>query len=379
MEKFISFNPVKLYFGKGVIASLPGELKNRGKNILLIYGKGSILKNGIYQEVIKQIDKNSFNISEYSGIKPNPVVDDVIEMIRLGREKETDVIVAIGGGSVIDSGKVVSACLKENIDPWKLMKGKIRNTSSVPLISVLTVAATGTEMNPYAVLQNHITNEKIGSGNPFMFPVASFLDPAFTTSVSAEQTSYGISDIIAHCFESYFGFGETTLTDRFITEIISETMEYAPLLLNNLNDYALREKIMWNACCALNGMTMHGKKSGDWGVHDIGHTISLLYDIPHGVTLSVAYPAWFRLMRDRIPEKISYLGRRLFNETDPDTFISKMTDFYKSINCPVKLSECGIDSAKAKKILDLMIKNEVNGMNHVMDADDLQKIVEFME
>lgn len=379
MEKFISYNPVKLYFGKGVIASLPGELKNRGKNILLIFGKGSILKNGIYNDILKQIDKTSFCLTEYSGIKANPVVEDVIEMIRLGREKETDVILAIGGGSVIDSGKVVSACMKEKIDPWQLMKGKIRNTSSVPLISILTVAATGTEMNPYAVLQNHDTNEKIGFGNPSMFPVASFLDPSYTISVSTDQTSYGVSDIIAHCFESYFGYGETALTDRFITEIISETMENAPMLLQNLKDYSLREKIMWNACCALNGMTMHGKKSGDWGVHDIGHTISLLYDIPHGATLSIAYPAWFKLMKNRIPDKISYLGKRLFNETDPDTFISKLTDFYKSVNCPVKLSECSIDSTKAKKILDLMIKNEVNGMNYMMDTDDLQKIVEFME
>ena len=166
---------------------------------------------------------------------------------------------------------------------------------------MLTLAATGTEMNRFAVVQNNQTKEKLGYGDPLIYPKESFLDPSYTISVPANYTSYGITDLIAHSLEAFFGEGEASLSDRFVYAIIHEALDNGPLLMKDPENYLLREKIMYAATNALNNLTFYGRKSGDWGVHSIGHVLSVLYDIPHGASLSIAYPAWLRLHQDRIP------------------------------------------------------------------------------
>ena len=193
-------------------------------------------------------------------------------------------MVAVGGGSVIDSAKIIALCLKEECDIWEVMTGRYSPLSALPLIAVLTLAATGTEMNGTAVLQNHKTREKIGYKNELIYPVHSFLDPTYTLTVPASQTAYGIVDLVAHCLEAWFGEGEASLSDRFVLAIIREAMEYGPLLMKDPGNFELRAKIMWAATTALNNTTMHGKKSGDWGVHRMGHVLSFLYDTPHAAS-----------------------------------------------------------------------------------------------
>lgn len=379
MENFTVFNPTCLYFGRNVVSNLNQSLTQiEAKKILLVYGKGSVKNNGVYNEILQQCALANTEVTEYSGIKPNPIVDDVDKAATLGREVNADVIIAVGGGSVIDSAKIIALCIKEPHNPWDIMKSKAKAKSSVPVIAVLTLAATGTEMNPFAVLQNTITQEKIGFGNQLMFPKYSFLDPQFTCSVPANHTAYGIVDLIAHTLEAYFGYGEATLSDRFVYSIIKEAMETAPLLLNDLTNYNHRSNIMWAATCALNGITSYGRSTSDWGVHDVGHTLSFLYDLPHGATLSIAYPAWMQLQKDRITERICELGKNLFGTNNADETIMHFKHFFKSMNCPVSLKDTGITSDNKQEILALMIKNKISGYTHKLTATDYDKIIDLM-
>lgn len=378
MENFTAYNPTKLHFGKNVIEQLGESTLEFGKKVLLIYGKGSVLKNGIYDKVVNELNKINAEITEFSGIKSNPLVTDVSEAAQLGKLNNIDVIVAVGGGSVIDSAKVTSLSIANNTDPWSIMKNKSKPTKSIPLVAILTLAATGTEMNGAAVLQNPETDEKIGYVSPLMYPNHSFLDPEFTYSVPKNYTAYGIADLVAHALEAYFGQGEASLSDRFVEAIIKEAIEYAPLVLKEPNNYDYRANIMWAATTALNGMTNHGRKYGDWGVHDIGHNISYLYDTPHGATLTIAYPAWLKLQKDRIPERISKLGNQLFGTNSADETIENLEKFFNSIECPIRLSEINIDDNKKEEIQNQMLKNQINGLVHKFSDEDRLRLVDIM-
>ncbi|MBU0764710.1 MAG: iron-containing alcohol dehydrogenase, partial [Bacteroidetes bacterium] len=245
MENFTVYNPVKIVFGKNVAQQLGKAVSEYGKNILLIYGSGSIKQNGIYDTVKKQLSSVGARVTEYSGIKPNPVVTDVRKATESGRKANAEVVLAVGGGSVLDSAKITALSIPENLDGWKIMKGRAKPAAALPLITVLTLAATGSEMNPYAVLQNNETQEKIGFGHHLAFPKYSFLDPEYTFSVSREYTAYGIVDLIAHAMEGYFGHGECSLTDRFTASIVLDAMHWAPLLLSDPDNYEYRANIMW--------------------------------------------------------------------------------------------------------------------------------------
>jgi len=193
---------------------------------------------------------------------------------------------------------------------------------------------------------------------------------------SAEDV-YGIADLIAHSFEAWFGPGDASLTDRFIVSIIQEAMQYGPLLLKDLHNYELREKIMFSASMALNGMTLLGKKSGDWAVHGIGHILSLLYEVPHGASLSIVYPAWLKYIEKKHPERIGLLGSAIFNEkmTSYET-IWRIEEMFRNLECPVRLSETGIAVSK-QKILETLVLNKVSGANYKLNNEDLRKIVEL--
>ncbi len=378
MENFIAYNPTKIHFGKDVINDLPEIINQYGKKVLLMYGKGSIKRNGIYDNIMQQLNNAGAKVVEYSGIKPNPVIEDVRKAVDLGRKEAVDAILAVGGGSVIDSAKVSATCIPEGHEPWKVMKQEIEPEKATPVLAVLTLAATGTEMNPNAVVQNPETGEKIGLVNPLIYPKHSFLDPEFTASVPKNYTAYGVADLVAHSLEEYFGTGEATLSDRIVYSIINEAREFAPKLLRNLSDYELRAKILWASTMALNGFTSYGRKTGDWGVHAIGHTFSFLYDTPHGATLSIAYPAWMKLQKDRIPERIKELGRNLFHVNNVEATIEKIETFFKQIECPVRLGQVNIGSNKKQDVVELMKKNKVTGAAQKLEGNDYEHLFDLM-
>lgn len=377
MENFTAYTPTTLHFGRDVIKKLGKTINNSAKKVLLVYGRNSIKEHGIYERIVNQLNDSDISFVEYSGIKPNPILEDVEKAAELGRREKVDMIIAVGGGSVIDSAKIISVSIKDNTNPWDFVSGKTMPTSNIPLVSVLTLAATGTEMNCFAVLQNPADNKKLGYGHPLLYPKHSFLDPQFTVSVPKDQTAYGIVDLIAHSLEAYFGGGEASLSDRFVIAIIKEALEYGPQLINNPNDYDLRAKIMYAATCALNGLTYFGRYSPDWGVHSFGHDLSLLFDLAHGATLSIGYYAWFRLQKDRIPDRLNSLFSELFGTLNVEDGIGKMEAFFKQIGSPVKLTEAGINENEKSLILETMTEHKVSGLNHKLDENDLKTMLNY--
>ena len=378
IQNFIAYNPVHLHFGEGVTDTLGETLKQYGNHVLLVYGRGSMKKYGYYDKVVAQLKEAGMEITEYSGINPNPLVDDVRKAVALGREKKVDVVLALGGGSVIDSAKIISIGLVNDVDPWAFMTWQAQPEKAVPLVSVLTLAATGTEMNAAAVLQNRETGKKVGFLNPLLFPKDSFLDPAFTVTVPKDYTAYGIVDLIAHALEVFFGGGEPSVIDKITLAIIKDAMEWAPRLLNDLQNVDLRANIMLDATLALNGLTSYGKTGGDWGVHAVGHELSFLYDMPHGATLSIAYPAWLRLQSERIPQRVQKLGEGLFGTPDLEKTIEKLEAFFTSIDSPLRITEAGIDVSKKEEILSQMNKNQASGMVHSLSDEDRKRLVDWM-
>ncbi len=378
MENFKIDNPTILHFGKDVINDLGETIKKFGNRVMLVYGGGSIKRNGIYESVMNQLDEIGAEVIEFSGIKPNPIVDDVNAAAEKGKQFQPDVILAVGGGSVIDSAKVLSLAIPCEHSAWRIMLNMAKPTTAIPLITILTLAATGTEMNSIAVLQNVETHKKIPIRHDLIYPKHSFLDPQNTFSVPKDYTAYGVADLIAHAMEAWFGKGIATLSDRFVISIIQEAVENGPPLLNDLHNYELRARIMYAATQALNGFTMYGRVSGEWGVHSIGHILSLLYDTPHGASLSVVYPAWLKLMKERIPQRIHEFGKAVFNSSSADETILNLEDFFISIDAPVRMNEIGIGKDKKPELLDMMIKNKVNGMYYKLSNRDLERIVDLM-
>ncbi len=380
MENFTAYNPVHVHFGKQVIKELAKTVSQYGKNILLIYGGGSVKNNGSYDDVINQLSKISANVTEYSGIKSNPVITDVEKAVKRGIENNVDVVIGLGGGSVMDTAKLVAFCIPDNIEPWKVMKYRVFSKKALPSITIPTLAATGSEMNALSVIQNDELKEKAGYGNPLLYPKHAFLNPEYTFSVSKDYTAYGIADIIAHSFESFFAKGEANLSDRFVQAIVLETMKYSQLVLNQPENYQYRANIMWNATCALNGITAYGRsRNGDFGAHAIGHTLSSLYDTPHGASLSIAYPAWFKLQKNRFPERITKLAKLIFNTNSIDNFILKLESFFKQIGSPIRLSEIGISEDKKEDVVELMKKNKVSGYVISFENGDYEKLFDFMK
>ncbi len=235
MENFRIENPTVVHFGRDVIKNLGKAIGPIGKKVMLVYGKGSIKKNGIYEAVMEQLKAINAEVAEFEGIKPNPIIEDVDAAAELGRKFQPDVILAVGGGSVIDSAKIIALTIPVDFSGWKFMTNQVIARKAVPLVAVLTLAATGTEMNQFAVVQNHTTKQKLGYGNKLIYPRHSFLDPQYTFSVPRNYTAYGISDLTAHALENYFGKGEATLSDKFVYAIIHEAMEIGPKLLNDLD------------------------------------------------------------------------------------------------------------------------------------------------
>jgi len=376
MENFILNNPTVLHFGKNVIDTLAEQVSLYGNKVLLVYGKGSVKKYGYYEKVVNKLKNANISYVEFEGIKPNPNNIDADAAIKVGIDNNVDVVVALGGGSVIDSSKVIALCIPEKLKSWDVVKGIKNPKKALPIITILTVAATGTEMNHFSVLQNDITKEKLGTRNVLMYPKHSFLDPQFTYSVSENYTAYGLVDVIAHSFENFFGIGTSPLADRFASSIIKEVMFFAPLILKEPNNYEYRANMMLQACYALNGTLASGKTGGDWGTHSIGHILSLLFDMPHGASLSIAYLAWFKIMKDEIPERIKKIASLLFNTEDIDFFITKMEDFFILIGSPVNLYDAGVSLDKKQEIVDLLTKNKATGYNY--QFNNYEHLVDLM-
>lgn len=360
MNNFNYNIPTKIFFGEGKIELLASEIKKYGSRVLLAYGGGSIKRTGVYDDVIKELDNNDIPYFELSGIQPNPRVESVEEGVKICRENNVDFILAVGGGSTIDCSKAIAAAYYYQGNPWDLVIGKAKIEKVLPLASVLTLSATGSEMDAGAVISNMKTNQKYGFGHPEFFPKFSILDPTYTYTVDKYQTASGVADIMSHTFETYFSNDKGSyLQDRIAEAILKTCIKYGPIALENPNDYESRANLMWSSSLAINGLIRYGKDS-IWSVHPLEHELSAHYDITHGVGLAILTPHWMEnvLNEENLYKFVEYginvwdIDSSLADLEIAKMSISKTSEFFHSLDIPMNLRKVGIDEEK----LELMAK-----------------------
>lgn len=382
MQNFVFRNPTKLIFGKGQLEQLKTEIPQFGKKVLLVYGGGSIKRNGIYDNIISILKDINVEVFELTGVEPNPRVSTVKKGIQICKENGVEFILAVGGGSVIDCTKAIAAGSKYDGDVWDIVTKKTFANEALPFGTVLTLAATGSEMNAGSVITNWETNEKYGWGSPVTFPQFSILDPVHTTSVPKDQTIYGMVDIMSHVLEQYFHHGTNTeLQDRYCEVVLKTVIETAPKLLSDLENYEHRETILYCGTMALNGILAMGVK-GDWATHNIEHAVSAVHDIPHGGGLAILFPNWMKHVVEENVSRFKQFAIRVFNvETDGKTDreialegIQALRQFWTSIEAPVTLSDYAIGENEIDLMADKAMAYGEFGNFKKLNKDDVLSI-----
>jgi alcohol dehydrogenase YqhD (iron-dependent ADH family) len=374
--------PTRILFGRGRAAFIGDEIKKYGRRVLLVYGSGSIKKNGVYRDVAKALKEAGIYFKELPGVVPNPRLSSVRRGIDFCRKDNLDFVLAAGGGSVIDCAKAIAFGFYYNGDVWDFFIKKIPVNKALPLASVLTLAATGSEMNGFAVISNDETKEKLPAGGDLSRPRFSVLDPTYTFTVSGSQTAAGVVDIFVHVLEQYFSHQpEAFLQDRLSEAVLATCIHYGPQAIRNPADYESRANLMWAGSLALNGLLSYGKV-GDWATHYIEHAVSALYDVTHGAGLAVILPAWMRYVLDkRTSPKLALYARRVWSVTAEDDHdaaregIKKTEDFFVSLGMPAGLNELGVDKTTCKEMARKATIFGDIGNFRKLSAADVEKIL----
>jgi len=382
LQNFTFNNPTKLIFGKDQLDQLKTEVPRFGKKVLLVYGGGSIKRTGLYDKVMNLLKEIGAEVFELSGVEPNPRVTTARKGIEICKQEGIELLLAVGGGSVIDCTKLIAAGAKYEGDAWELVTKKAFAKEALPFGTVLTLAATGSEMNSGSVITNWETNEKYGWGSPFTFPQFSILDPVHTFSVPKNQTIYGIVDMMSHVFEHYFHHEENTdFQDRMCEGLLLTVMETAPKLVEDLENYEHRATILYCGTMALNGMLNMGY-NGDWATHNLEHAVSAVYDIPHGGGLAILFPHWMEHNLSVKPERFKKLAVRVFG-VNPDgktaeeagmEGIRKLREFWNSIGAPSRLADYDIDDSKLDVMADRAMANGEFGRFAKLNHEDVLAI-----
>jgi len=299
MNSFVYDVPVKVYFGENQLGHLGEELGRFGKRVLLTYGGGSIKRMGLYDKVLDELSKGGFEVFELSGIEPNPRIDSVRRGAQMCKEHSIDVLLAVGGGSTIDATKFMAAGACVDHDPWDFLSSTWAPIEkALPIVSILTLSATGSEMDPGGVISNPETKDKIGRMAPAMLPKVSFLDPTLTYTVSPYQTACGSVDMMSHIIEVYFNNSQDLfMLDTFMEGMLKTVVKYAPVAMENPSDYEARANLMWTSSWAINGFVNGGKMQA-WSCHPMEHELSAIYDITHGLGLAILTPRWMEYCLD---------------------------------------------------------------------------------
>ena len=357
--------PTRLIFGKGVIKDLAGVVGQYGKNVLLTYGGGSIKKLGLYDEVYKLL--KGFNIVELPGIEPNPKYDpSVITGAKLCKENNIDVILSVGGGSVLDCSKAISVCAKYDGEGWDLISGKVRAKAALPIVDIITLAATGSEYDCGCVISNTELSDKRGSLDPLMFPAVSFLDPEYTFSVSQWHTACGTADAINHVLEQFFASPHSMFNDGVMVSALRSLMTNVKIALAEPNNYAARSELMYVCSWGCNGILANGAGYSGWPMHSIEHALSAYFDITHGAGLAIITPRWMKeILSERTAERFVTLGTLLFGfeKNIPDMemaekVINAFYTFFEEIGIPMHLGELGVKADKIEEMADHILAND---------------------
>lgn len=379
MKNFDYQTPTRLIFGKGVVAEkLQSVMAQFGNRVLMTWGGGSIKRSGLYDQV-KEILKDK-ELYELSGIEPNPKFNpSVLDGIKICRENQIDVILSVGGGSVLDCTKAIAGCACCDADPWDVVTGKVRNTSAIPIVDIITLAATGSEYDCGGVISRTETNDKLAYFSPYVFPAVSFIDPTYTFSLPVKQTLAGVADCINHIMEQYFCGEHIMMNDAFMEGAIKSLIKNVKIVLNDPENYDARAEIFYATTLGCNGIYALGNSAGGWPMHSIEHALSAYYDITHGEGLAIVTPRWMKHilnasegeLHEQVVERITSFGKNVFGMNTPEESILAIHDFYKEIGIPMTLREVGIDDSRIDEMAKHIADNE--GLEHawvpLLEAD----------
>ncbi|HOX03094.1 MAG TPA: iron-containing alcohol dehydrogenase [Candidatus Paceibacterota bacterium] len=354
MENFVYHNPVKLVFGKGSIAQLANLIPPQAR-VLMTCGGGSIRKNGVYDQVKAALARHS--VAEFGGIEPNPRYETLMRAVQLCREQPADFLLSVGGGSVLDGTKFIALAIGYSKgDPWEILSRRAPVAEAIPLGCVLTLPATGSEMNSFAVISRESTHEKLALENPLVYPRFSILDPETTFTLPDRQTANGVADAFAHVMEQYMTFpADAPLQDRQAEALLATLVQEGPKALRHPRDYAVRANLMWAATQALNGIIACGVPQ-DWTTHGIGHELTALYGLDHAQTLVALMPAVWKHQKAAKQAKLIQYGERIWGIRQGADLAGQAIDqtekFFRSLGMKTRLSEYGIGADRFAEIAD---------------------------
>lgn len=352
MNNFIYDIPTRVYFGENQLGHLGKELSKYGKKVLLVYGGGSIKSTGLYDKVVAEIKKAGLELFECTGIEPNPRVTSVNKGANICKQEKIDVLLAVGGGSTIDATKFIGAATYYDGDAWDIMTRKTKITKSLPIISILTLSATGSEMDPGGVISNMETKDKLAVMHPALFPKVSFLDPTNTYTVNAYQTACGAADILSHIMEVYFNMDQDLyMLDCVMEGLMKTVIKYTPIAIKEPDNYEARANLMWASSWAINGFITGGKRQA-WSCHPMEHELSAIYDITHGLGLAILTPRWLEYTLDNTTvSKFYQFGVNVFDidktfapREVADKSIELLSEFlFETLGLQSTLTAAGID------------------------------------
>ena len=382
MLNFELYNPTKLIFGKNQYDKLKNEIPKNAA-ILMTYGGGSIMKNGVYQQVINALD--GYNITEFGGIEANPTYETLMKAVTIVREKNIDFILAVGGGSVIDGTKFIAAAANyEGKNAWDILSKGAKVTTAIPFGTVLTLPATGSEMNSGAVISKKETDEKLVFGSPLVFPKFSITDPTVIQSLPLRQLQNGIIDAYVHVLEQYLTYPTNAfLQDRLAESILQTLIEVGPKVLKNPSDYIIASNFMWCCTMALNGLISKGVPT-DWATHMIGHELTALHGLDHAQSLAVIGPNLYKVQFEFKKEKLAQYGKRIWNLTGTDEQIApqaikKTQEFYLSLGVKTSLSDYTDSYKETSQIISNRFKERGwMGLGEHQNIN-LEKVVSIVE
>ena len=385
MNNFIYEIPTKIYFGENQLqVNLSQEIKKYGNKVLLVYGGGTIKKIGLYQEIIKELQDFNMEVYEFSGIEPNPRHTSINKAASICKEKDIDVILGVGGGSVIDSCKIIAAGRYYDGDIWDFLTKKAEIQKALPIITILTLSATGSEMNTNSIISNIETNEKKGVKSALTLPKVSFLDPTVTYSVNKYQTACGSCDILSHILETYFSRNNGLyMLDTVMEGLMKTVIKYSKIAYNEPENYEARANLMWASSWAINGFARMDRQPNIWVCHLLEHQFSAFYDITHGLGLAILTPRYLRYMlNENTVDRYYQFGVNVWNI---DESLQKIEVAEKSIECLEKLlykdleltnnlSDLNIDERHFEEMANRICSNGIVEGFMDMDKEDIVKI-----
>lgn len=385
MNAFQFHNPTRIVFGRGSVEQLDALAKPFGQTVLLVYGSGSIKRSGLYESVLAQLQSIGARVLELPGIEPNPRLATVKKGIEIARANRVDLILAVGGGSVIDAAKAIAVGVPYEGDVWDFCMRKAVIREALPLGTVLTLAATGSEMNGNSVITNWETQQKRSFGSAHAYPKFSILDPSLTFSVPHNQTVNGSVDIMSHVFEQYFSLTENTpLQERFCESILQTVIENVPIALAEPDHYDARANLMWAGTMALNGVISVGVAQ-DWASHAIEHEISAIYDIPHGAGLAIVFPNWMKYVHRQRLDRFVQFATRVWGidpagksaEETALAGIDATRSFFTRIGAPASLADFQIGSDRLDRMADEAVRFGPIGSFRKLNREDVRAILEM--